>query len=124
MNQEMDLTRRIIGAAIEVHRELGPGLLESAYHACLVHEMIGRGIYVECQKPLPISFKGRELDCGYRIDLMVENQVLVEIKSIYDFNPIHEAQILTYMKLSKCKIGLLINFNTKILKQGIRRFKL
>jgi GxxExxY protein len=116
------LTGKIIGAAIEVHRALGPGLLESAYEACLIYELRLRRLKVESQKPLPVFYKDVMLDCGYRLDLVVDDQVIVEIKSISSFAAIHEAQLLSYLKLSRCKIGLLINFNMKILKDGIRRF--
>lgn len=118
------LTGKIIGAAIEVHRALGPGLLESAYEACLIYELRLRRLKVESQKPLPVFYKDVMLDCGYRLDLVVEDQVIVEIKSVVGFAGIHEAQVLSYLKLSGCKIGLLINFNVKILKDGIRRLKL
>ena len=117
------LTGEIIGAAIEIHRALGPGPLESTYEACLIHELRLRKLRVENQKALPVVYKDVMLDCGYRIDLIIENQVIVEIKSVTDFAPIHEAQILSYLKLSDCKVGLLINFNVKILKNGIRRMK-
>jgi len=117
------LTGRIIGAAIEVHRVLGPGLLESAYETCLRHELQLKCLQVEHQKPLPIFYKDMMLDCGYRLDLVVEKQVIIEIKSVTHFIPIHEAQLLSYLKLSKCRVGLLINFNVKILKDGIRRMK-
>ena len=118
------LTGKIIGAAIEVHRALGPGLLESAYEACLIYELRLRRLKVESQKPLPVFYKDVMLDCGYRLDLVVDDQVIVEIKSVVGFAAIHEAQLLSYLKLSDCKIGLLINFNMKILKEGIRRFKI
>ena len=121
---EIDLnqiTDKIIGAAIEVHRALGPGLLESAYEACLVFELTQRGLKVERQKPLPVVYKEVMLDCGYRIDLLVEDAVIVEIKAVDTLTPVHEAQLLSYLKLSGCKVGLLINFNVKILKTGIRR---
>jgi GxxExxY protein len=123
--EEIDpLTHDIIGAAIEVHRGLGPGLLESAYEACLVYELRLRRLKVEPQKPLPIFYKDVMLDCGYRLDLVVENQVIIEIKSVNVIAPIHEAQLLSYLRLSDCKRGLLINFNVKMLKDGIRRMKL
>ena len=123
--EEVDaLTGNIIGAAIEVHRALGPGLLESAYEACLIYELRLRRLKVESQKPLPIFYKDVMLDCGYRLDLVVEDRVIVEIKSVVSFAGIHEAQLLSYLKLSSCKIGLLINFNMKILRDGIRRFKI
>jgi len=118
------LTGKIIGAAIEVHRALGPGLLESAYEACLIYELRLRRLKVESQKPLPVFYKDVMLDCGYRLDLVVDDQVILEIKSVVGFAPIHEAQLLSYLKLSDYKIGLLINFNMKILKDGIRRFKI
>jgi GxxExxY protein len=118
------LTGNIIGAAIEVHRHLGPGLLESAYEACLIYELRLRKLRVEQQKPLPVFYKDVMLDCGYRLDLIVENQVIVEIKSVNSVIGIHEAQLLSYLKLAECKRGLLINFNVKMLKEGIRRMKI
>jgi GxxExxY protein len=117
-----DVTETIIGAAISVHKELGPGLLESAYEACLVYELAERKLKIERQKGLPVVYRGVHLDCGYRIDLLVENQVVVEIKAVERLEPIHEAQLLSYLKLSGCEVGLLINFNVKVLKAGIRRF--
>jgi GxxExxY protein len=122
-NEDATLTGKIIGAAIDVHRALGPGLLESAYEACLVYELRLRKMKVESQKPLPVFYKDVLLDCGYRADLIVENQVIVEIKSVASIIPIHEAQLLSYLKLSDCKYGLLINFNVKLLKEGIKRLK-
>jgi GxxExxY protein len=119
-----DLTREVIGAGIEVHRALGPGLLESAYEECLCHELGLRGIHFERQKPLPVAFKGVTLDCGYRLDLLVSNSVVVEIKAVETFLPIHEAQLLTYLKLGGWKLGLLVNFNVPLLKDGIRRIVL
>jgi GxxExxY protein len=124
-NAEADpLTGIIIGAAIEVHRFLGPGLLESAYETCLIYELRLRRLKVENQKPLPVFYKDVMLDCGYRLDLVVENQVIVEIKSVSSIVAIYEVQLLSYLKLSECKRGLLINFNVKILKDGIRRMKI
>ena len=117
------LTGKIIGAAIEVHRGLGPGLLESTYETCLVYELRLRKFKVESQKPMPVFYKDVMLDCGYRADLVIENQVIVEIKSISNLAANHEAQLLSYLKLSDCRVGLLINFNVKILKEGIRRIK-
>lgn len=111
----------IIGSAISVHKELGPGLLESAYEACLAYELAGKDLKIERQKSLPITYRGIQLDCGYRIDLLVEEKVIVEIKAVERMEPIHEAQLLSYLKLSGCEVGLLINFNVKILKNGIRR---
>ena len=115
------ITESIIGAAIEVHRGLGPGLLESAYEACLVFELAQRGLKVEQQKPLPVVYREVKLDCGYRLDLLVEGEVIVEVKAIDRLAPIHQAQLLSYLKLSGCRVGLLINFNVKVLKDGIRR---
>ena len=115
------ITDQVIGAAIEVHRALGPGLLESAYEACLAFELAQRGVKVEPQKPLPVVYKEVHLDCGYRLDLLVANAVIVEIKAVESLAPIHQAQLLSYLRLSGCKVGLLINFNVKILKDGLRR---
>ncbi len=117
------LTGNIIGAAIEVHRYLGPGLLESAYQTCLLYELRLRRLKVECQKPLPVFYKDVMLDCGYRLDLVVENQVVVEIKSVSVVAGVHEAQLLSYLKLGEYRVGLLINFNVRILKDGIRRMR-
>jgi GxxExxY protein len=115
------ITEQIIGAAIEVHRALGPGLLESAYEECLCHELGLRQVPFERQRPLPLSYKKVKLDCGYRLDLLVSSAVVVEIKAVEVIQPIHEAQLLTYLKLGGWKLGLLINFNVPILKEGIRR---
>ena len=115
------LTEQIIGAAIEVHRHLGPGLLESAYEACLCYELNLRTLKVERQKALPIIYKDVKLDSGYRLDLIVENEVVVEIKSVSKLLPIHEAQLLSYLKHNGGRRGLLINFNEKLLKNGLRR---
>jgi GxxExxY protein len=117
-----ELTRQIIGAAIEVHKLLGPGLLESAYEDCLCHELALRGIHFEKQKPIPLVYKGTKLECGFRLDLLVEGEVVVELKSVDGLGPIHEAIILTYLRLSGRSIGLLINFNVPVLKDGVRRF--
>ena len=116
------LTEKIIGAAIEVHRALGPGLLESAYEACLVYELAQRGLKVEQQKPIPLVYKSVRLDRGYRLDLLVENTIIIEIKAVEELHPIHEAQLISYLKLSGFRVGLLINFNVRLLKDGIRRF--
>lgn len=118
------LTEQIIGAAIQVHRELGPGLLESAYEACLCHELSLNNLKVERQKIIPIFYKGIKLDAGYRLDLVVENKVIVEIKAISEILPVHEAQLLSYLKQVGGGRGLLINFNVKLLKHGIRRLVL
>ena len=115
------ITEKIIGAAIEVHRDLGPGLLESAYEECLAFEIQNAGLRIECQKPVPIVYKEIKLDCGYRIDILVENKVVIELKSVEALNEVHMAQTLTYMKLGKFKLGLLINFNEILLKNGIKR---
>jgi GxxExxY protein len=115
------LTGAIIGSAIEVHRGLGPGLLESAYEECLCRELSLRNVPFERQRPLPVEYKGVRLDCGYRLDLLVADTVVVEIKAVADVLPIHEAQLLTYLKLGGWKVGLLINFNVPVLKRGIRR---
>ena len=115
------ITESIIGAAIEVHRALGPGLLESAYEACLTFELAQRGLQVERQRPLPVVYQEVKLDCGYRLDLLVAEAVIVEVKAVDRLMPIHQAQLLSYLKLSGCKVGLLINFNVKVLKDGIRR---
>jgi GxxExxY protein len=116
------ITESIIGAAIQVHKALGPGLLESAYEYCLAYELGKRGLRVEQQKPLPLVYEQVKLECGYRIDLVVEGSVVVEVKSVEALAPIHEAQIITYLKLSGCKLGLLINFNVPVVKDGIHRF--
>jgi len=116
------ITEKIIGCAIEVHRYFGPGLLESAYEECLVFELKNVGLIVERQKPVPVIYKGIKLDCGYRIDILVENAVVIELKVVDAINPVHEAQILTYMKFANKKVRLLINFNVTVLKNGIKRF--
>jgi GxxExxY protein len=115
------LTESIIGAAIEVHRELGPGLLETSYEICLRRELSLHGLAFQRQLPIPVMYKGVKLDCGYRADIVVENSVLVDAKAIEALLPIHEAQLLTYLRLGGWKIGLLINFNVQFLKHGIRR---
>jgi len=120
--EKTSLTGTIIGAAIDVHRTLGPGLLESAYEACLIYELKLRKLSIEQQKSQPLFYKDVMLDCGYRLDLVIENQVIVEIKSVEILSSIHEAQLLSYLKLSGFKVGLLINFNVRTLKDGIRRF--
>jgi GxxExxY protein len=119
-----ELTREIIGAAIEVHRMLGPGLLESAYEECLARELVLRGIKFERQKPVPVVYKEVKLECGYRMDFLVGGSVVVELKAIDGITPVHEAILLTYLRLSGCRLGLLINFNVATLKNGVRRFVL
>jgi len=116
-----ELTQKIIGAAIEVHRALGPGLLESSYEECLCHELRIRKVPFERQVALPVEYKGVKLDCGYRLDLLVAKTVVVELKAVERIEAIHEAQLLTYLKLGGWKLGLLINFNVPILKDGIKR---
>ena len=121
MEELNDISYKIIGCAYTVHSELGPGLLESTYETCLEYELLERGLKVERQKSLPVIYKDVKLTAGYRIDLLVEDKVIVEIKSCEAVAPIHEAQLLTYLKLANKKLGLLINFNVKDLKQGIMR---
>ncbi len=118
------LSNRVIGCAIEVHRILGPGLLESTYEQCLAHELNLAGISFKIQQSLPVEYKGIRLECGYRVDPMVENQLILELKCVEKVLGIHEAQLLTYLKLAQIKIGLLINFYVKSLRNGIRRFVL
>jgi len=115
------ITEAIIGASIEIHKTLGPGLLESVYEECLCTELALRGVAFTRQYPVPVEYKGSKLECGYKLDLLVENQVVVEIKSVQKLMPVHEAQLLTYLRLGKWRIGLLINFNVVILKDGIKR---
>jgi len=121
MRRENQLSEAIIGGAIEVHRELGPGLLESAYEQCLCHELSLRGVAFRRQVDLPVEYKGVKLDCGYRMDIVVEGLVVVELKAVDALLPLHQAQLLTYLRLSKRSLGLLINFNVPLLKEGIKR---
>ena len=114
----------MIGCAIEVHRELGPGLLESTYEQCLAHELSLKSIPFELQKAMPVDYKGVQIHCGYRLDLLVNGNIVVELKAVAAIEPIHEAQLLTYLKLARVKAGLLINFNVRLLKDGIQRFVL
>jgi GxxExxY protein len=116
-----DLTREIIGAAVEVHRVLGPGLLESAYEECLCYELSQRGLSFKRQVDLPVVYKGITLDCGYRMDLLVEDRVVIELKTVETLSSVHEAQLLTYLKLSARKVGLLFNFHAEILTKGMKR---
>lgn len=118
---ENELSNIVIGLAIKVHRNLGPGLLESAYKECLFYEILKVGLLVEKEKPMPLVYEDVKLDIGYRLDLLVENKLVIDTKSVEALNDIHLAQVLTYLKLSKCKLGLLINFNVKYLKDGIKR---
>ena len=119
--EENEITSSIIKAAIEVHKHLGPGLLESAYQSCLAHELHLMGLSFEKEKGLPIEYKGIKLYCGYRLDLIVEKTVIVEIKAVDKLLPIHEAQVMTYLKLTGLRLGLLLNFNTPVIKDGIKR---
>ena len=118
---ENEISNKIIGAAIKVHTALGPGLLESAYQECLYYVLQREGLKVEKEKPIPLVFEEVKLDCGYRMDLLVENKVVIEVKSVEALNDVHLAQTLTYLKLGEFKLGLLINFNVALLKQGIKR---
>jgi GxxExxY protein len=121
-NDRLDqISRRIIGAAIEVHRHLGPGLLESAYQSCLAFELKQLGLKVEEQKPLPVVYKQVKLDCGYRLDLVVEDEIIVEIKAIEKLLPVHDAQLLSYLRLARRRVGLLMNFHVPVLKNGLKR---
>ena len=119
-----EITEKIIGAAIEVHKTLGPGLLESAYEGCLCHEFDLKEFQCERQKPLSVEYKGVKLDCGYRLDLVVDNRLIVEVKACDKLLPIHDAQLLTYLRLTNIKVGLLINFNVPVLKDGIKRLSI
>ena len=119
-----DLTGKVIGLAIDVHKELGPGLLEKTYQQCIAYELSKASIQFKMELEIPVSYKETKISCGYRIDLLIEDQLIVELKAVDELHPIHEAQLLTYMKLAKINTGLLINFNQKFLKEGIRRFVL
>ena len=116
------LSRRVIGCALEVHRHLGPGLLETAYEQCLAYELSQKGIAFKTQVGMPVQYKEVAITCGFRLDLLVEDQLIVELKAVDSINSVHEAQILTYLKMTKLKTGLLFNFNVKLFKEGIRRF--
>ena len=116
-----EITEKIIGCAMDVHSALGPGLLENAYKECLFYKLCKTGLYVEKEKPLPLVFEGTKLDCGYRIDLLVEKNIVVELKSVKKIEDVHLAQMLTYLKLGKYKVGLIMNFNVASLKDGIKR---
>ena len=120
-NELNELSRKVIGLCIEIHRGLGPGLLESAYEECLAYELSQAGLQFERQKPLPVVYKEVHLDCGYRLDLIVQNALIVELKSVSELTPLHQAQLLTYLKLARLPLGLLINFNVPALKQGVKR---
>jgi len=118
-----NITQKIIGCALEVHKRLGPGLLEFAYEECLSFELVKAGLKIERQKHTPVVYKDIKLDCRYRIDILVENVVVIELKTVDEFNPVHEAQILTYLKFAGKSVGLLINFNVTVLKNGIKRYR-
>jgi GxxExxY protein len=118
---ENDLGTLVLDAAFEVHKTLGPGLLESAYEHCLAFELVQKGLNIKAQSPLPLIYKDVKLDCGYRLDILVEDKIVVEVKAVEALNDIHLAQMLTYLKLTGCKLGYLINFNVVLLKTGIRR---
>jgi GxxExxY protein len=124
MYPESELTSRIILAAVEVHRHLGPGLLESTYETCLCRELTLQGIDFERQPELPVTYKGEDLDCGYRADLVIQDRVILELKAVDKILPIHEAQLLTYLKLSQKKVGLILNFHCQLMKDGIKRMVL
>jgi len=118
---ENEIAKEVICAAIEVHKVLGPGLLESAYQECLIYKLNSFGFHVDKEKPMPLIFEEVKLDCGYRLDILVENKVVIEVKSVDALNDIHLAQTLTYLKLGKYRLGLLINFNVTLLKHGVKR---
>lgn len=118
------ITQEILDSAYKIHTALGPGLLESAYQACLVYELKKKGLKVEVEKALPLIYEEVKLECGYRIDILVEHKVVIELKTVETFNAVHTAQVLTYLKLSGCQVGLLLNFHTKSLKNGIKRLLL
>ena len=115
------ITRKIIGAAINVHRALGPGLLESTYEACLAYELVQLGFSIDRQKELPVRYRGATIDCGYRLDLFVEGEIIVEVKAVDQLLPVHQAQVMSYLRMSGLHVGLLLNFNVRVLKQGLKR---
>ena len=119
--RQNELSGQVIGACIEVHRHLGPGLLESAYEHCLAQELALRGFRTRRQIPIPVRYKGIDLDCGYRLDLVVEDQLVLEVKAVEHLLPVHEAQVITYLKLTQLPVGLLVNFHVSVLRQGLRR---
>lgn len=118
---DREITECIIGCAIKVHQQLGPGLLESAYTACLQHELLKAGLTVEREKPIPLYYDDLKIDCAYRLDLLVDDTVVVEVKAVEKFEDVHLSQLITYLRLTECEVGLLINFNVKLLKNGLRR---
>lgn len=119
--QENEISQIVFESDLKIHRELGPGLLESAYEECLIYELRTKGLFVERQKPMPLIYESVKMDVGYRLDLIVENKVVIEVKSCESLNDVHLAQVITYLKLSECKLGLLINFNVKLFKNGYKR---
>lgn len=119
---ENEITQKAIGCAIEVHRELGPGLLKSAYEECLAYVLTEKGMIFERYKPMPVPFRGIRFDCGYHVDFWIENKVIIEVKAVDEITDVHKAQLMTYMKLAPCKVGLLMNFNVVKLKDGIVRW--
>ena len=120
--QELNqISGEIIGAAIDVHSELGPGLLESVYEECLAYELMLRNILFERQKPIPVMYKGKPIDCGFRLDLLVSDSIVVELKTVDQILPVHQAQLMTYLKLTGCKLGLILNFNVEKMMKGIKR---
>ncbi len=121
MKEENEISRAVVDGAIKVHRALGPGLLESAYQASLAHLLMKEGYKVELEKPQPVKFQEVELDTGYRLDMLINEKVIIELKAVESLNDIHMAQILTYLKLSKCKLGMILNFNVRLMKSGIKR---
>jgi GxxExxY protein len=124
MHNEEEVGKQIVDAALKVHRALGPGLLESAYQVCLAYELRKRGIHVDCEIEQPILYDGQKIDVGYRLDMLVENCVIIENKAVENVLPIHQAQLLTYMRLRKCVLGYLINWNVPLIKDGIQRMKI
>ena len=122
--QDEDLATQVVDAAFRVHAELGPGLLESAYEHCLVFELTHRALHVERQVAMPINYRGHQLDAGYRLDLLVQSRIVIEVKAVVEMPPVHQAQLLTYLRLSGCRIGFLMNFNERSFKSGLRRFVL
>jgi len=120
-DEQEKLAKTALDCAFEVHTQLGPGLLENAYQSCLIYELRNKGLYIECEKPLPVMYKNVKIDCGYRIDILIENKLIIENKSIKQFTDIHLSQILTYMKLSDISLGFLFNFNVQHFKNGIKR---
>ena len=118
---ENEISKLLVNAAFKIHQNLGPGLLESAYEECLFYELNKTGLYIQKQKPLPLIYEGIKLEIGYRVDILIENKVIAEVKAVEALNDIHFAQVLTYLKLSNCKLGMLINFNVSLIKNGIKR---